>query len=201
MKEIDARGLICPQPVILTKKALDGGEDALLVRVDNEPAVENVKRLAAHSGCTLRVEGSGHDFCLTLTRNGAEVVPEQPQARIEEAGTSSQGGWAVFCPRDILGDGDRTLGTNLIRMYFYTLSQGDDLPDAILFMNAGVKLPTLDDQVVGHLKVLIERGVKVLICGACLDFYGLLDQVQAGNVSNMYDIVTEMGKYGKVVTL
>ena len=47
MKEIDARGLACPKPVILTKQAMDAGERELTVRVDNAAAVENVKRLAA----------------------------------------------------------------------------------------------------------------------------------------------------------
>ena len=198
MSEIDARGLICPQPVILTKKALDAGEDALTVLVDNRPAVENVKRLAANTGCELQVEELGSDFRLTLTRNGAAApAPAAPVA----AQGPLPGGWAVFCPRDIVGDGDRTLGTNLIRMYFYSLSQGDDLPGSIIFMNDGVKLPTLDDQVVAHLKVLMERGVNVMSCGACLDFYGLLDKLQVGSVSNMFDIVGEMAKFGKVVTI
>ena len=198
MMEIDARGLICPQPVILTKKALDAGEDALSVLVDNRPAVENVKRLAANTGCELKVEEQGSDFRLTLTRNGAVAAPAAPAAAPAQA---LPGGWAVFCARDIVGAGDRTLGTNLIRMYFYSLSQGDDLPGSIIFMNDGVKLPTLDDQVVTHLKALEERGVTVMSCGACLDFYGLLDKLQVGSVSNMFDITAEMAKFGKVVTL
>ena len=35
MKEIDARGLSCPEPVMLTKQALDAGETELIVMVDN----------------------------------------------------------------------------------------------------------------------------------------------------------------------
>ena len=65
--------------------------------------------------------------------------------------------------RDIIGSGDRELGTNLMRMFFYTLAQSDDLPRSILFMNAGVKLPAGDEQVTEHLKTLVEKGVEVLV--------------------------------------
>ena len=103
--------------------------------------------------------------------------------------------------RDIIGDGDRELGTNLMRMFFYTLAQGEDKPGAVLFMNAGVKLPTLDEQVAHHLKVLSDAGTEILVCGTCLNFYGLTDQLKVGAVSNMYDIVTWMQKAGKVISL
>ena len=107
----------------------------------------------------------------------------------------------MFVGRDIIGSGDRELGTNLMRMFFYTLSQGEDKPGAVLFMNAGVKLPTLDEQVAEHLKVLSAAGVEILVCGTCLNFYGLTEQLRVGTVSNMYDIVTRMQKAGKVVSL
>ena len=88
-----------------------------------------------------------------------------------------------------------------MRMFFYTLAQGEDKPGAVLFMNAGVKLPTLDEQVVEHLKALSAAGVEILVCGTCLNFYGLTEQLRVGTVSNMYDIVTRMQKAGKVISL
>ena len=45
---IDARGKACPMPVVLAKQQLDKGEQKLTVMVDNETAVENLKRLASH---------------------------------------------------------------------------------------------------------------------------------------------------------
>ena len=88
-----------------------------------------------------------------------------------------------------------------MKMFFYTLSQSDDLPEAVLFMNGGVKLPTLNDQVDGHLCELAGKGVDVLVCGTCLNFYGIADKLQVGTVSNMYDIVERMKRAGKVVSL
>ena len=46
-----------------------------------------------------------------------------------------------------------------------------------------------------------DRELEILVCGTCLSFYGLTDQLQVGTVSNMYDIVTRMQRAAKVVSL
>ena len=194
---IDARGKACPTPVIMAKKAISAGESTFTVLVDNTTAVENLKRLAANQGFDAAVTEQGGAFHLAFVRTGCPACEEAVNSPLPAPG----GGWAVFVGRDIIGDGDRELGTNLMRMFFYTLSQGEDKPGAVLFMNAGVKLPTLDEQVVEHLKALSAVGVEILVCGTCLNFYGLTDQLRVGTVSNMYDIVTRMQKAGKVVSL
>ena len=50
MRTVDARGLSCPEPVILTKKALEAGESMYQILVDNPTAKENVPRFATHQG-------------------------------------------------------------------------------------------------------------------------------------------------------
>lgn len=194
---IDAKGKACPTPVIMAKKAISAGESTFTVLVDNTTAVENLKRLAENQGFDAAVTEQGGAFHLAFVRTGCAACEEAVNAPLPAPG----GDWAVFVGRDIIGDGDRELGTNLMRMFFYTLAQGEDKPGAVLFMNAGVKLPTLDEQVVEHLKALSAVGVEILVCGTCLNFYGLTDQLQVGTVSNMYDIVTRMQKAGKVVSL
>ncbi len=194
---IDARGKACPTPVIMAKKAISAGESTFTVLVDNTTAVENLKRLAANQGFDAAVTEQGGAFHLAFVRTGCAACEEAVNAPLPAPG----GDWAVFVGRDIIGDGDRELGTNLMRMFFYTLSQGEDKPGAVLFMNAGVKLPTLDEQVAEHLKALSAVGVEILVCGTCLNFYGLTDRLRVGTVSNMYDIVTRMQKAGKVVSL
>lgn len=194
---IDARGKACPTPVIMAKKAISAGESTFTVLVDNTTAVENLKRLAANQGFDAAVTEQGGAFHLAFVRTGCAACEEAVNSPLPAPG----GDWAVFVGRDIIGDGDRELGTNLMRMFFYTLSQGEDKPGAVLFMNAGVKLPTLDEQVAEHLKALSAVGVEILVCGTCLNFYGLTDQLQVGTVSNMYDIVTRMQKAGKVISL
>ena len=46
---IDAKGLACPQPVILTKKALDACDEVTIL-VDNNAACDNIKRMAVKTG-------------------------------------------------------------------------------------------------------------------------------------------------------
>lgn len=68
MKQVDARGLSCPEPVILTKKALESKETAYEILVDNATAKENVSRFAQHQGYTPEVEEQGEDFLIRLKK-------------------------------------------------------------------------------------------------------------------------------------
>jgi len=88
-----------------------------------------------------------------------------------------------------------------MKMFFFTLTQNSDVPSYVLFMNEGVKVPVGSQQAIEHLKVLAERGTKVLVCGTCLNFYGLSDSLKVGIVSNMYDIAEAMLNVDKVITL
>ena len=147
---IDAKGKPCPTPVILAKQAMAAGEHSFTVLVDNTTAVENLKRLAGNQGFGAAVTQGEGVFSVAFTRTGCAACEEAVSAPLPAPG----GDWAVFVGRDIIGDGDRELGANLMRMFFYTLAQGEDKPGAVLFMNAGVRLPTLDEQIPAHLKAL-----------------------------------------------
>lgn len=68
MKTIDARGLSCPEPVIMTKNALASKEAAYDVLVDNVTAKENVTRFAVHQGYQVNVVEKGEDFVLHLKK-------------------------------------------------------------------------------------------------------------------------------------
>lgn len=69
MKEIDARGLSCPIPVLRTKEALDEKPEELAVLVDEETQVENVRRIAASCGYeTKEVKEEDDHFRLILSR-------------------------------------------------------------------------------------------------------------------------------------
>ena len=108
----------------------------------------------------------------------------------------------MFVGKDHVGEGDGELGYNLMKMALYTLSESDDVPASLLFMNAGVKLVAGgEQQVVDSVRALEEKGCEVLVCGTCLDFYGCKDQLAVGEVSNMYDILGRMQEAAKVITL
>lgn len=65
---VDARGLSCPQPVILTRNAIRVGKFPIEVLVDTVTSRENVRRAAEKAGCKVQVEATGVEFKLTLTK-------------------------------------------------------------------------------------------------------------------------------------
>ena len=69
MKTIDARGLSCPEPVILTRKALASGDASYEVIVDNHASKENVTRFAEHQGFRVTVSENDGEYTLSLERS------------------------------------------------------------------------------------------------------------------------------------
>jgi selenium metabolism protein YedF len=93
------------------------------------------------------------------------------------------------------------LGRILTRNFFHTLSELESIPEVILFLNSGVKLVADDSPVLPDLLKLQGRGVKMLACGTCLDFYGIKARVAVGEVSNMVTIAGTMMQAAKVVSV
>jgi len=194
--QIDARGKACPMPVIMAKKEIDGGCKELTMLVDNKTAVENLTRLGNSAG--MQVTSGENTDGLFVRLSGDGKFTEEPVIECLTTGS----GYAVFVGKDIVGAGDRELGYNLMKMALYTIAQGDSVPAHILFMNDGVKLPAGEEQqVIDSLMTLIEKGSKVLVCGTCLNFYGIADRLKVGIVSNMYDILSAMQRADKVISL
>ena len=65
---VDARGLSCPQQVILARTAIQAGKFPIEVMVDTVTSRENVRRAAEKLGCTVKIEALGDEFKLTLAR-------------------------------------------------------------------------------------------------------------------------------------
>lgn len=191
-KIIDARGKNCPIPVIMAKKEIDSNIDFFTLLVDNETAVENLKRLANNSDYETIIVEDNSDFKVEFTREASAD---------RETKKDSDKTWAVFVGREGIGDGDIELGSSLLKMFFYTLTQDENIPSYILFMNDGVKATTNNDQVIEQLITLSEMGAVILVCGTCLNYYNITDKLKVGTVSNMYDIVNAMKAVDKVITL
>lgn len=204
MKLIDAFGLQCPKPLMLAKKEIDEGSREIAVRVDNETAVKNLTRLGGKTGLGVSVDEIEGGWLVTLAEGeGAALASPAPASMPDGACPTTGGcGYAVFVGKDHVGEGDGELGNNLMKMALYTLAESGNAPVSLLFMNSGVKLVAAGEpQVIGSVEKLIEQGTEVLVCGTCLDFYGLKDQLDAGEVSNMYDILERMREAAKVITL
>jgi len=191
-REIDARGLACPEPVMLAKKAIDEGGNCVIV-VDNEAARDNVCRMAKSQGCTAKVEEGEGIFSVYITAGGESIKSKETAPSI--------GPTVVVFPSDRMGHGDDELGEILIRGFLYALGEVSPKPDTLIFFNAGVKLAVQGSEVLEDLNSLEEKGITLLVCGTCLDFYGLKEKLGAGIISNMYDIAETMLSAGKVIRI
>jgi TusA-related sulfurtransferase len=65
---VDARGLSCPQPVILAKKAIEAARFPIEVLVDTVTSRENVRRMAEGAGYKVKIEQTGDEFKLTISK-------------------------------------------------------------------------------------------------------------------------------------
>jgi TusA-related sulfurtransferase len=66
--QVDARGLSCPQPVILCKKAIDSRKYPIEVLVDSATSRDNVRRMAEKNGCKVSITGQNDEFILVLQK-------------------------------------------------------------------------------------------------------------------------------------
>ncbi|MEW6076632.1 MAG: sulfurtransferase-like selenium metabolism protein YedF [Thermodesulfobacteriota bacterium] len=196
MKEIDARGLSCPAPVLKTKAVLEAEPlTGVTVVVDNPAARENVLRFLGSQGFTTNSAQQGEDYRITGTRPSATVAALSPEKHREH------GKIMVLCATDRLGFGDDTLGQKLMVNFIRTLKEmGDDLW-RVVFVNNGVKLTVDGSAVLDDLKAYESAGLKIMVCGTCLDHFSLLDRKQVGETTNMLDIVTAMQLADKVISL
>ena len=204
-KTIDARGLACPQPVILAKKALEENAE-VTVLVDDDIAVENISRLAAKTACSFSVtkkEGGVRE--IELVRTGAAAPPPVDDAALAAELTCAvlpkkeAGPLVVVLSDNRMGRGDDFLGDVLIRGFLHTLLQLNPLPATIICYNAGVKLAVKDSTVLDDLQQLAQAGVDILVCGTCVSYFGLGEQIAAGRISNMYDILETMAGAARLV--
>lgn len=198
MKKIDNRGLNCPEPVLRTSKALEQSPEGVISIVDNEAARENVIRMAKNKGFQVRREKVGGADHLYITAGDSE-------AAVRGAPSSKGGGESsaqvLLIGADQLGRGSAELGRLLLRNYIYTLTKQEELPGAIVFLNSGVNCCVEGAAAIDELSALQSRGVKLLVCGTCLDYYHLKEKLAAGVVSNMYEIAEVLAAAPKVLSL
>ena len=190
-REVDARGLPCPRPVVETKKALDEIETGtVIVLVDNPESRDNVARFAGSRGCRVDVQEDDGVFRLTLIKEAYSENHKEKEATI-----------VVLITSDVFGTGDERLGEILMKAFLNTLWDAETRPAKLLFMNSGVNLTTEGSEVLETLRLLEKEGVEVFSCGTCLEYYSLTEKLGVGKVTNMYDTVDSLLSADKIIKL
>ena len=192
MLKVNAMGDTCPMPVVKTKEAIrqlgaDGGVVETLV--DNDIAVQNLTKMANQKGYGVEREKLGeNEYRVTMTVGAGADLPAESEETVCMV-PAGQRNTVVVVAADHMGEGEGELGKNLLKAFLYALSQRESLPKTILFYNGGASLTCQGSLSLEDLKSMAERGVEILTCGTCLNFYGLTEKLAVGGVTNMYDIV------------
>lgn len=107
----------------------------------------------------------------------------------------------ILVTRKGMGSADPDLQERLLKSYLTLVEDANLLPAALCFYGEGVKLVARGSGVIPRLSALEEQGVYLLVCGTCLNHYGLADQVEVGIVGGMTDILEAQLRADKVITI
>lgn len=226
MNTLDCKGLACPEPVLRTRELIEKQKPAeFMVVVDNSTAVENITRYVNNNGYTVARMNKKDDACFELTvqkvestMDEHEEVPglerthfftdteifnknplflkngEVPADYTEQTKKRKT---VVLLATDKLGHGDDELGAKLMENFLATLTEMDIWQ--IIMLNGGVRLATCEGKNLESLKKLEQQGVKINVCGTCLNHFKLVDAKKIGETTNMLDIVTTLDLADKVI--
>ena len=106
----------------------------------------------------------------------------------------------VLFSRSGMGDAPAELQLKLAGIFLSLLNQ-DDAPGAIAFYGDGVKLACEGSPVIDQLQSLASKGVVLILCQTCLDFYGIRSLVRVGVIGGMGDIMDAMNQADKVISV
>lgn len=199
VKRIDARGMNCPLPVVHTKKALEeiaGGKITTIV--DNEVAKENVFKLAKSLDFKVEIEEHQGNYYIDIFKDAGinEVTAIDMQKDI-----NPKRDLVILISTDKFGEGSGELGAVLMKGYIYALTEVSPLPTSVILLNGGVYLAIEGSEVIDHLRTLEAKGVEILSCGTCLDYFKIKNKLVVGGVSNMYTIVEKLNNAKNTIKL
>jgi selenium metabolism protein YedF len=112
-----------------------------------------------------------------------------------------RGPLVVFIAADTVGRGPEELGGILMRSFLHTLGEVSPCPEVLVLINTGVRLVVEGSPVLEDLRALAERGVEILACGTCLEYFQAKERVAVGTVSNMYTIAETLLGAARVVAV
>ncbi len=190
--QVDARGLACPKPVVMAEEALkEIHEGSIEVLVDNEASVKNLQKFATKQGFYSEVFTEDGHWRVKITKGYTCAVAA------EETVQPARGVFMII-GTDTLGK-DEDIGAILMKGFLETLKVTGQLPEVMFFLNAGVRLTTVNPETVELLKEIEKKGVEIYSCGTCLKHYGLEEQLKVGYRGTTNHIVEGLIDFQKVV--
>lgn len=205
--QIDARGKSCPQPVLMAEEALSKIKEGIVeVIVDNEESALNVAGFAAQNALFAETKQEGVDWKVKIVKgygcqsNSECGIPpiSSFEGRLHAESGEKKKTLLLIIGTDSLGK-DEDLGKKLVKGFFDTMKVYKQLPHTMIFLNAGVKLTTVNDETIGVLKDMETMGVEIYSCGTCLKHYNLEPELKVGFRGTTNHIVEGIQDFEKVV--
>jgi selenium metabolism protein YedF len=200
--ELDCRGMECPAPVLSVRDAVETeAPAAITVLVDNEAARQNVSRFLEHQNYQVSSEQQDGEYRVVGRRGEGAAAPAMQSsagAKKRDSGTKKI---MVLVTSVHMGHGDDGLGDMLMFNFLKTLKEMGPELWRVAFVNSGVSFVADGSEAVPVLQELAVDGVRITACGACLAYFHILDKIQVGEVTNMFEIVTAMKDADSVVTI
>jgi len=194
--EVNAIGKPCPQPVVMTKKALsEAGKAGVVVFVDNGAAKDNVVRMAEKGGFKVKAyRKTKKGFKVEINKS---LLPEKKKPGNTKKVLSKEKIVYLF-ESDFIGT-NRELGKVLSNGFLTAIEELPERKSSIVLISKGVKLAIKKSYVLNRLKSLEEKGFDILICGTCLDYFKIREKVDVGKISNALEIMECMTDADKVI--
>ncbi|MEJ5242792.1 MAG: sulfurtransferase-like selenium metabolism protein YedF [Desulfomicrobiaceae bacterium] len=199
--ELHCEGEPCPKPVLRCKEVLAAhAPQTLTVYVDNDAAKDNVSRFLTSQGMQVAApERVANGWRITATAQGDTAQAHASAATAACACAAPK--HVVFLTTDRIGQGSDELGAKLMFNFLSTLPEMGASLWRIVLVNGGVRLATSSSPTLDILRRLEQSGVEILVCGTCLEFFGLLGAKEVGQTTNMLDVVTSLQVADKVISL
>lgn len=197
MKQIDTKGKLCPAPLIMTKQGLQQAQPGETVEIvtDNDTACSNLLNYLSELKLTPEIKQEGTIHILRVVK--PVILSENREAA--SFCTTPPNNYAVVIKSEVMGGGDDELGRILLRAFINSLKEADKLPGSIILYNGGIRIALNGTDTARTLQELENRGVTILVCGTCIDFYDVKDCLAAGMISNIYKITKVLSEAGHVV--
>ncbi len=205
MIKVDTCGRLCPQPLIMAKKAIKAAKegDQIMLISDNDVAFANLQDYLKELKIEFISSWEGKQGTITFNIG---VATETVNSAVDTVNAedfctvpTQLSTYVVVIKSQTMGCGDDDLGAILMRAFVNSLPEADKLPSSIIMYNAGVKLALKGADTLAALEQLIAKGVKVYACGTCLDFFDLKEELALGTITNMYKITELTTKASHVV--
>ncbi len=202
MKTIDLSGLTCPMPLIQTKKALKENIDleAIKLVIDNKAAYKNVSRFLQDNKIDFQHTEEGDKHILIVNQISEELVIEDAESSCSTKITY-ENPYIIVLAKDRLGEGSLELGKMLVEGMLNTIMEMKKKPEKIIFLNSGINLVVAGSTVIEILKQIEEVGTELLVCGNCLNYFGKVDELLVGKVSNALEIFESMTGSAKIINI